>query len=259
MPRRAVAPDDTLRKERLRARLPWTSGLLAGSWDGLVSRYCQLYAGTSGNQFDDAVRLCEFLESRVADRNGGGRPVDDALRYEKHHNLLYVDQDGRPQGESAGMGAEAGGNRARAAARRRPSPGRRGLMALQGRASDEVLNSRPVKVPGVRVEMFARDFKELAKGLAKGDVPHETPDAQTIILFKKELNFVGVELKINEATRFFLDLCDGQRTVKATIAEMGEFYQRTAAPIGEGELTSEVMQVLRELTGKEIVRLLAER
>jgi glycosyltransferase involved in cell wall biosynthesis len=257
--RHAVASNDTLRKGRLRARLPWTSGLLADSWHDLVSRYCDAHAGVSGNQFDDAVRLCEFLEANVADRNDGRPLVDDALRYEKHHNLLYVEQDGRPQNGSAGMQAEPAVNGRRAARSRRPSVGKRALLALQSRAADEVLALRPVKVPGVRVEMFARDFEDLANRLANGDVPRETSDAQTIVLFKKELNFVPLELKINEATRVFLDLCDGQRTVKATIAELGEFYRRSATPIDEGELTHEVMQLLRELTGKEIVRLLAER
>lgn len=258
-PQRTVAPDQTLRKARLRLRMPWTSGLLADSWNDLVGQYCQAHTGPSGGEFDDAVCLCNFLEARGADRTPFGSLVADALRYEKHHNLLFVEQDGRSESESAGGGVEASGNGTRAAPRRRPSPGQRRLTDLNARPSDELLNLRPVRVPGVRVETFPVDFKELARGLENGDVPRETLGAQTIILFKKEVNFVPLELKINEATRFFLDLCDGRRTVKATIAEFGEFYRRAAAPIDEGELAKEVMHLLRELTGKEIVRLLAER
>ena len=257
--RRTAAPDGTARNERLRARLSWTSALLSGSWDGLVNRYCQAHVVAAGNQFADAVSLCEFLESQLADQNGAAGPVRDALRYEKHHNLLYVDEDGWPQSGSARTEAAAGGNGTRAGRTPTRSSARRRSIRFQGRPVDEVLNLRPVKAPNVCVEVFDRDFKALVKALRQGDSPHEAQGAQTIILFKKELNFVGVELKINEATRFYLDLCDGRRTVKATIAAMGDFYQRTAAPIGEAEVTHAVIEVLRELTGKEIVRLLGER
>src|SRR6185436_12177913 len=101
--------------------------------------------------------------------------------------------------------------------------GKRRFIELHDRAFDEVLKLRPMTSPGVRVEVFSRDFRALARSLRDGGTPSHAPESKTIILFKKELNFVCLELKINEATKYFLDLCDGRRTVQSAIDEMGSF------------------------------------
>ena len=146
-----------------------------------------------------------------------------------------------------------------AAARSRRRGGKRLLLELQDKGIEEVLRVRLVKAPGVAVEEFDSDFGKLASALRRGARPHGFPPAKTILVFKKELNRVGVELKINEATRALLALCDGHHTVRSAIGEMGRFHQRDGAgSLPEDQLTHDVIEAIRELAGKEIIRLLAE-
>ena len=106
--------------------------------------------------------------------------------------------------------------------------------------------------------MSLRDLATLARRLRRDGQPSDGADTRTIIVFKKELNFVGLELKINDATKFFLDLCDGSRTLRTAIAEMDSFYQRTNGNTShELDMTGEVMDVLQALAEKEIVHLLS--
>jgi glycosyltransferase involved in cell wall biosynthesis len=253
--RRPSPPDEERRKERLRVRLAWSSALLAASWHGLIDAYCQAHVVVPESPFADAVALCDFLERRLAEPTGDDGHLREVLRYEKQHNLLFMDPGDIFLAESTRLTLRSTSGRGRPAS----VIGKRRFMELHDRAPEEVLKLRPMTSPGVRVEVFSRDFRALARSLRDGERPLQVTDAKTIILFKKELNFVCLELKINEATKHFLDLCDGHRTVQSAIEEMGLFYQRsTDAAMAATDLTDEVMAVIRELTGKDIVHLLAE-
>jgi glycosyltransferase involved in cell wall biosynthesis len=248
--------DDT-RKQRLRSKLPWTSARLQESWTGLVDRYCEMHPIAPENPFDEAVNFCDYLDDTSCVQDDA--ELRELVRYERQHNLLFLDRDDAFLAEAARVvtPAYAGDD----GGRRGPKTvvvGKRKLLELQRRSFDELLRLRPMTAPGVRVEVFSRDLRTVARSLRRDETAPDRPDARTIILFKKELNFVGLELKINEATKFFLDLCDGSRTLQATIAEMDSFYQRTNGHTSkEIDMTDEVLHVLQELTGKEIVHLLA--
>jgi hypothetical protein len=230
---------------------------LGDTWDRLIERYCLVHPSVAGNQFDDAVSLCEFLRTQPSGLNGGTAQFEDVLRYERSHNGLYADQDARRQSETVeALSPDA----TVPAAARPPRPrGKRYLVELQGKGIEEVLRVRLVKAPGISVEEFNSDFSRLVSALRRGEHPHGFPPAKTILVFKRELNRVGVELKINAATRALLELCDGHHTVRSAIREMGRFYERTgASPMPEERLTHEVIEAIRELTGKDVIRLLAE-
>ena len=91
---------------------------------------------------------------------------------------------------------------------------------MLGRNLDEMWRLVPIKLKGVHVETFDHNVRRLKDCFQQNEIPDDLPKEESYILFKRELNFVGFELEINEATKHLLDLCDGSRSVEAIYKEI---------------------------------------
>ena len=232
---------DSLRKERLKARLPWISVLLNGQWDQLVNDYCRERSAPSAGQFKDALGLCEFLEPKLGELGSTYEYFLDAFRYEKTHNSMLVDHNDEFVSKPAWA----------------PRP----LVAAESRIRKshniaDISELRPLKAEGVHVQTFDYDLQSLANHLRRREIPREVPKTSTFLLFKRELNFVNEELIINQATKCFLDSCDGEHTVRAISGKLARLYQRDSDKNpSDSELTQEIEALVRELTSKRIIKL----
>jgi glycosyltransferase involved in cell wall biosynthesis len=242
-----ATPVESLRKEKLKACLPWTSILLNGEWDRLVSEYCRECNAPAAGQFKDAFELCEFLERKLGDLGSRYVYFMDAFRYEKTHNSMLVDCDGdfvsKPAWASRSVAPTAAG---------KPRIRKHNNII-------EIAELRPLKAKGVHVETFDYDLQSLATHLKQRNIPRELPRTPTFILFKREPNFINLEFTINQATKYFVDLCDGEHTVRAISRKLARFYQRDPAiEPSESKLTEGIRKLVRELSSKRIIRLASQ-
>lgn len=244
----APAPPPS-REASLKARVPHTSSLLNGNWESLVERFCAGAGGAAeSNPFNDAVKFCEFLETRLDGLGGASRYLADVLRYEKNLNLLYADfrmAEGSRPDYAASSSPFGPASRRPPAGRERPPARRRDRAGL--------LKLRPLKTRGVRVEAFDYDVPRLLAGLAQGEGAGDQPRERKYILFKKDLNFIGLQLELSAGTKRLLEFCDGERTVGGIVSEL----HGAAAPDGgksREQLEEEVVAALRDLSARGIVR-----
>jgi glycosyltransferase involved in cell wall biosynthesis len=239
-----AAPLESVRKEKLKARLPWTSLLLNGQWDRLVNEYCRQRIAPSAGPFKDALGLCEFLEPMLGALGSGYEYFIDAFRYEKTHNLMLLDRDA----EIVSQPAWAPGSVTPVAG---PAPriGKHNTIA-------DISDLRPLKSKGVHVQTFNYDLHSLATRLQQHDIPRELPKTPTLLLFKRERNFINLEYTINQATKYFLDLCDGTHTVRVISRKLAQFYHNDhAIEPSASELTERITELVRDLASKRILTL----
>ena len=242
-----------VRKARLKSCLSTTSALLDGKWEQLVERYC-LERGDedAANRFADAVKLCEFIEADLAGSNGNGNGngcLKDVLLYEKVSNMLYTDMRGEFGKGPAVAPAPA------AAFGESPAPPRKfGRGSVWRSGVEQIKQLRPVQAKGVHVLGFDYDVEALTASAARGEVPAAPPRAKTYILFKKELNFIGLQLELSEPLKQLLDLCDGSRTIGEVVADFDASLREAGAlQHDEGVLGRDVIAALRELFAKGVV------
>jgi hypothetical protein len=235
---------DALRKARLKARLPWTSSLLNGRWDQLVNEYCRERPVPAAAQFEDALGLCESLEAKLAELDGIYGYFIDAFRYEKTHNLMLVENDAELVKNPAwaprfGVPVTA----AETDIRKRISVG-------------DISELRPLKSEGVHIQAFDHDLQSLATKLQQGEIPRELAKIPTFLLFKREPNFINLEFTINHTTKRFLDLCDGEHTVRAISTELARVNRsHTTTEASQSELVGGITQLVRELALRRIIKL----
>jgi hypothetical protein len=75
-------------------------------------------------------------------------------------------------------------------------------------------------------------------------------------LFKRERNFINLEYTINQATKYFLDLCDGTHTVRVISRKLAQFYHNDhAIEPSASELTERITELVRDLASKRILTL----
>jgi glycosyltransferase involved in cell wall biosynthesis len=253
----ALSADDIVdrRKSLLKERLPHISLLWDGKWERLVDEYCRRHSALEENRFQDALRFCEFIEPEIAELSAKLPYARDVLKYERNRNLLYVElQTDAAQGGSISQGAVkiAFGD-----SPRRNRFGRRPFML--GRNLDEMWRLVPIKLKGVHVETFDYDVRRLKDCFQQNEIPDDLPKEESYILFKRELNFVGFELEINEATKHLLDLCDGSRSVEAIYKEMARhFLAKSDSDWTEESLRRDMPTVIRELITRGVIRLSSE-
>jgi len=70
------------------------------------------------------------------------------------------------------------------------------------------------------------------------------------VLFKKERNFVALEMEISEPLKYLLDRCTGERTVRELVDEVAERYGAS-----EPALQDDVLALMRDLTTKGVIHL----
>ena len=179
----------------------------------------------------------------LGDLGSGYEYFIDAFRYEKAHNLMLLDRDAE-----LGPPAWAPGSEASVAA----APPR---ISKHNTIAD-LSDLRPLKSKGVHVQTFNYDLQTLATRLQQHDIPRELPQTPTFLLFKRERNFINLEFTINQATKYFLDLCDGTHTVRVISRKLAHFYHNHhAIEPNESELTERITELVRDLTSKRIITL----
>jgi glycosyltransferase involved in cell wall biosynthesis len=241
---------ESLRRERLKARLPYTSALLAGRWNELVSRYCNDQRTIPENQFIDATRLCAFLESSAGVQASDGNHLPDVLKYERTRNSLFADINGgpaalTPSGDER-IKAPFGGISRKQQTRRVPA-------GIVRKRFDDVRSLKPVRARGVHVESFGCDLRRLLSYMRQGKALDEVQSEKTFVLFKKELNFVNLELQISEATKNLIELCDGDHTIEAIIADVDR-SQYPKPELDRDSMKNDVLESIRELYAKGVIR-----
>jgi glycosyltransferase involved in cell wall biosynthesis len=243
-PRDGADASDALRKARLKARLPWTSVLLNGQWDQLVREYCRERPVPAGGQFEDALGLCESLEAKLDELGGIYEYFIDAFRYETTHNQLFVDSDAELVNRPTW-------------APRFGAPVTTGEADIRKRINfGDISELRPLKSNGVNVQTFEYDLQTLATQLQQGEIPRHLAKTPTFLLFKREPNFINLEFTINQATKCFLDLCDGEHTVRSISTKLARLHRgETVIGASESELTEGIAQLVRELASKRIIKL----
>jgi hypothetical protein len=120
----------------------------------------------------------------------------------------------------------------------------------------DISELRPLKSEGVNVQAFDHDLQSLATRLQQGEIPRDLAKTTTFLLFKREPNFINLEFTINQTTKRFLDLCDGEHTVGAISTELARVNQSdTTTEASESELVEGITQLVRELASKRIIKL----
>jgi len=77
-------------------------------------------------------------------------------------------------------------------------------------------------------------------------------------VFKRELNFINLEFRINHTTKDLLDLCTGEHTVRTISKKLAAVYQGDAGiEGGRTGLAERITKLVRELTSKGIIELRA--
>ena len=237
---------ERLRREKLKARLPWTSLLLDGQWNRLVDEYCSQGDASTAGQFMDALGFCKFLELKLAELGSRYEYFVDVFRYEKTHNSMLVDGDA----ECVSTPVWA------------PAPGAP-IVARKPRNRKHSLNGdiselRPAIAGGIVVHAFSYDLQRLAAQFRQGKTPRELPKNSTFIVFKKELNFINLEFRINHTTKDLLDLCTGEHTVRTISKQLAAVYQGDGGIEGARHgLAEQITKLVRELTSKGIIELRA--
>jgi hypothetical protein len=223
--------------------LPGISVILNGPWDQLVGQYCRDHAPVD-DQFTDAVGFCDFLELRIVQLSESRGYLPDVHRYERIRNLMFVDsaEPARPSERiKIGFGEVAARN------------GRK-ILLKSGLSFDDVKHLRLVKGWGVRIEAFDYDLRGAFARLSRGEAPGDLPRERTVVLFKKELNSVNLELEINEATEHLLALCDEGLTIEAMAGRLSEFAARNSDPGDAADLNEDLLTIIRDLASKGILR-----
>jgi hypothetical protein len=194
----------------------------------------------------DAVGFCRFLESQPGAWGSRYDYFIDAFRYEKIHNSLLVQED-----------AEYVSGPAWAPGARTPTPARKPGNRKRNLNGD-ISELRPIVAGGIRVQAFSCDLQRLAAQLRQNKTPRELPKTPTFMVFKRELNFVNLEFRINQTTKALLDLCSGEHTVRTIRTKLAAVYQEDAGIEGAGNgLAEQITKLVRELTAKGIIELRA--
>ena len=227
--------------------LPLTSALLGGRWEDLLERYLRASARHAGGPFAEAVGFCSFLLSDDSAASTQWPYLRDVLRYEKAHNLLFVDKDEPPSPRTTW---------ARFLRRREAelSPGMTAGGAGSLRGLPRLLGLKPVAARDVDVLRLDHDVRMLRRALRKGEPPSDLPARPTLILFKAERNFVGLEWEITPAAARLLELCDGTRTVADVLAELRLFCRtHSTEAASEEEVTRDALRLVRRLLAVSVI------
>ena len=180
-------------RERLTEALPAYAGALGNAYDRIVTAFEDRGHAYAHGDRRIAMQFLQFVHDNRDELLAGCDPV---LAETTEYLLLSLRMSGDPHDGSGTVAA------------------RESDRSLPGRLSfDAVAALRPT----LRRSVVIGEFSQAAIGRASGA---GDADGSAIVLFNRTPNLERCELRINEATRTLLALCDGTRSTQEIVAQL---------------------------------------
>jgi len=180
-------------RERLAEALPAYADALGGAFDRIVTAFEDRGHAYAHGDRRIAMQFLQFVRDNRDELLAGCDPV---LAETTEYLLLSLRMSGDPHDGTGTVAARESD---------RSNPGRLSL--------DAVAALRPT----LRTSVVIGEFSQAAIGRAGGA---GDADGSAIVLFNRTPNLERCELRINEATRALLALCDGARSTQEIVAQL---------------------------------------